>query len=75
MVKAWASIEDSKLHWYKTHQKEIRSDLYDGLRDAFRHDPDIDLGQRGKRIILPSGHPGSTRHMYQLFQDSMAIAS
>src|SRR6266478_423159 len=33
-----------------------------------------DLGQQGTRIVLPSTHPGSTRHMYQLFQDSMAIA-
>ena len=74
VVDAWTSIEDSKLYWYRTHQKEIRSDLYDGLKDAFRHDPDIDLGQRGKHIVLPSSHPSSTCHMYQLFQDSLAIA-
>src|ERR1700690_354184 len=32
------------------------------------------LGQIGTRIILPSSHHGSSRQMYQLFQDSMAIA-
>jgi len=74
MVDAWASIEDSELHWVRNNQKTIRSDLYDGLRDALRHDPNVQLGERGKRIVLPASHPGSTRHMYQLFQDSMAIA-
>ena len=28
----------------------------------------------GKQVILPASHPGSTCHMFQLFQDSMAIA-
>src|SRR6202050_5217175 len=74
LVDAWASIEDSELFWVRNNQKTIRSDLYDGLRDALRLDPDLHLGQRGKRIILPASHPGSTHHMYQLFQDSMAIA-
>ena len=74
MVDAWASIEDSELHWVRNNQKTIRSDLYDGLRDALRHDQNVQLGERGKCIILLASHPGSTRHMYQLFQDSMAIA-
>ena len=41
VVDAWASIEDSELYWYRTHQKEIRSDLYDGLRDAFTWDKGV----------------------------------
>ena len=74
VVDAWASIGDRKLHCVRNHQMKIRSDLYNGLRDAFRHNPDVDLGQRGKCIILPATQPSSTCHMYQLFQDSMAIA-
>ena len=74
LVDAWASIEDSKLHWVRNNQKTIRSDLYDGLRDTLRNDPDGHLGQRGKRIVLPASHSSSACHMYQLFQDSMAIA-
>ncbi|KXN86259.1 hypothetical protein AN958_10312, partial [Leucoagaricus sp. SymC.cos] len=31
------------------------------------------LAHHGKRVILPSSHIGSDRHMHQLFQDSMAI--
>src|SRR6202453_2341635 len=76
VVDAWASIEGSELHWLRTHQKNIRADVYQGVRDAVDgqdHHP-VNLGQQGTRIILPSSHPGSARHMYQLFQDSMAIA-
>ena len=64
MVDAWASVEDSVLFWVRNNQKTIRSDLYDGLRDALRHDPDLHLGERGKRIVLPASHPGNARHMY-----------
>jgi len=52
MVDAWASIENSELHWVRNNQKTIRSNLYNGLRDAMRHDPNIQLGQRGKRIHI-----------------------
>ena len=33
-----------------------------------------DLNEIGKRIILPSSYLGSSRSMYQLYQDSMALA-
>src|ERR1700749_2361487 len=74
VVDAWASIEESELNWVRENQKKIRADLYDGLRDAMRGAEDIDMSNMGKRIVLPASHPGSSRHMYQLFQDSMAIA-
>src|SRR6202041_3050359 len=74
LVDAWASIEDSELHWVRNNQKTIRSDLYDGLRDALRNVQNVDLSQMGKRIVLPASHPGSTHHMFQLFHNSMAIA-
>ena len=74
LVDSWASIEASELYWIRHNQKTIRADLYDGLRDALRDIENIDMSQMGKRVILPASHPGSTRHMFQLFQDSMAIA-
>ncbi|RDX46067.1 hypothetical protein OH76DRAFT_1330930, partial [Lentinus brumalis] len=74
MVDAWASVEASSLAWIQFHQKDIRADLYQGLLDAVNaSDEGVNLGEQGQRIILPSTHPGSSRHMYQLFQDSMAI--
>jgi PIF1-like helicase/Helitron helicase-like domain at N-terminus len=76
LVDAWVSTEESKLHWVRTNQKKIRADLYQGLHDAVHGNQDgapVNLGQQGQRIVLPSSHLGSSRHMYQLFQDSMAI--
>ena len=71
---AWASIESSELYWVHNNQKMIRAELYDGLRDALRGVQNVDASQMGKHIVLPASHPGSNCHMFQLFQDSMAIA-
>ena len=74
LVDTWASIESSKLYWIRSNQKTIRAELYDGLKDALRGVENVDASQMGKHIVLPASHPGSTHHMFQLFQDSMAIA-
>ena len=73
VVDAWASTEQSELNWIRHHQKELRSDVYHDIRNAVNNDENADAAQRGKRVILPSTHLGSPCHMYQLFQDSMAI--
>ena len=75
VVDAWASIEQSKLNWVRYHQKELRADVYQGLRDAAMGDRDenFNLAEHGQRLILPSTHIGSERNMLQLYQDSMAI--
>ena len=74
VVNAWASTEQSELNWIRHHQKELRADVYQGLRDqAAQPDHDTDMAEIGQRIILPSSHGGSSCHMYQLFQDSIAI--
>ena len=74
-VDAWASIEQSKLNWVRHHQKELRADVYQGLRDAAMGDrnENFNLAEHGQRLILPSTHIGSERNMLQLYQDSMAI--
>jgi hypothetical protein len=77
VVDAWASVEQSELFWVQNNQKKIRADLYQGLKDvvedSYGSDNVVDMAQQGKRIVLPSSHSGSPRHMFQLFQDSMAI--
>jgi hypothetical protein len=71
----FASIDQSRLHWYQQNQAKIRACLYSGLEDAAAHgDEDIDLHMLGQRFILPSSYIGGPRHMQQRFQDSMAIA-
>ena len=75
VVDAWASVEQNMLNYVRFHQKELRADVYQGLRDAAMGDRDenFNLAQHGQRLILPSTHVGSERNMLQLYQDSMAI--
>ena len=75
VVDAWASVEQNTLNWIKHHQKELRAEVYSGLRDAALGDRDenVNLAEHGRRIILPSSFGGGERHMSQLFHDSMAI--
>ncbi|PIA51519.1 hypothetical protein AQUCO_01100400v1 [Aquilegia coerulea] len=71
IVDAWASYEQNRLYWIRTHQADLRCDVYSGLTDIVTngHNPN-DIG---KKSILPSTHLGSPRHMYEIYQDSMAI--
>ena len=55
------------------NQKKIQSELYNGLQDHAAQDPNLDLGNVGQSIILPSSHTGSPCYMQQLLQDSLAI--
>jgi hypothetical protein len=73
VVDAWASTEQSELNWIRHHQKELRADSYQSLHTAINANPETDAANTGQRVVLPSTHLGSPRHMYQLFQDSMAI--
>lgn len=71
IVDAWAATEQNRLSYYRHNQGEIRGELYQDLTDI---GPDgLEPGQVGRQIILPSSFPGSPRHMFEIFQDSMAI--
>ena len=71
VVDAWATTEQSALDWICHNQTKLRADLY---KTALQNiEDDVGAENRGDRIILPSSHLGSPRHMFQLFQDSMAI--
>ncbi|KAI9121211.1 hypothetical protein K1719_008244 [Acacia pycnantha] len=72
VVDAYTMIEAQRLLWIRTHQKELRADMYSGLSDA------LISGERnasniGKRIILPSTFTGGARYMIQAYQDAMTI--
>ena len=75
VVDAWASIEQNMLNFLRFHQKELRADVYQGLRDvaAGDHDENLNLAEHGQHNILPSTHIGSEQNILQLYQDSMAI--
>ncbi|KAI9108260.1 hypothetical protein K1719_020743 [Acacia pycnantha] len=65
-------IESQRLLWVRTHQKELRVDLYQGLADAVLSG-ETNGATIGKRIILPSSFTGGARYMLQTYQDAMAI--
>jgi len=72
VVDAWAVCDQNKLSWIRSHQANIRADLYSGLADTLVAG-DADLDRIGKRVVLPSSYVGGDRFMQQLYQDSMAI--
>ena len=69
---AFANIDQEDLSWIRTHQDDLRSELYSNLTDSISAE-DSDIRQVGKRIVLPSSYRGSPRYMAKCFQDSMAI--
>ncbi|KAL0340239.1 UNVERIFIED_CONTAM: hypothetical protein Sradi_4540700, partial [Sesamum radiatum] len=56
-VDCYAAIEQQRLNFTKTHQAEMRGDLYQGLEDVVVIG-DIDAGAIGRRIVLPSSFTG-----------------
>lgn len=72
LVDIWAICDQTKLDWIKTHQSNIRADLYNGVQDALISE-DVDATSLGRRFILPSSYTGGPRFMAKQYQDSMAI--
>jgi len=71
-VDAFAACDATTLDWLRRNQSRIRADVYQGLKDNLIA-ADVDLGELGRRVVLPSSFTGGDRFMQQLFQDSMAI--
>ncbi|NEL52376.1 hypothetical protein G3V67_24155, partial [Escherichia coli] len=71
IVDAWTSTEQNRLTYFCLNQSDLHVDLYigldDGIVDGFNEN------EIGKRSILPSSFAGNARHMFEIFQDSMAI--
>jgi len=72
IVDAYASVEEDRLDYIRKNQKNLRSEIYQGIQDAITRG-DTNAQAIGKRIILPSSHTGSPRYMIQNYQDAMAI--
>ncbi|XP_028767101.1 uncharacterized protein LOC114724813 [Neltuma alba] len=72
IVDGYTMIESQRLLWVRTHQKELRADLYQGLSDAVLSG-ERNASHTGKRIILPSTFTGGARYMLQNYQDAMAL--
>ncbi|KAL6574843.1 hypothetical protein OROMI_012128 [Orobanche minor] len=69
LVDGYTMIETARLTYIRTHQQELRSELYCGLRDAHGRGET----KLGKLIVLPETFTGGARNMMQNYQDAMAI--
>ena len=72
IVDAFASIEENRLRFIVKNNKNLRSEVYKGIKDAL-HKGDVDGNSISKRVILPASFTGSKRYMVQNYQDAMAI--
>ncbi|WRX23972.1 Helitron helicase-like domain - like 1 [Theobroma cacao] len=72
IVDTYAIIEEEILLFIRNNQKQLRAELYKGLKYAFARG-DNNANTVGKRIVLPSSFTGSPRYLLQNHQDSMAI--
>jgi hypothetical protein len=73
VVDQYAKVESQRLKYIRTHQNDLRADLYRGVVDAMHSN--VPTSQVGKNVVLPSSFIGGPRYMHQLFQDSMTIVS
>ena len=80
LCMAYAKVEALRLRYVSTHQRELRADLYQNIRDAVAADAELgqpeqrgaardEAGQPqpavGRRVILPATFVGAPRHMRQ----------
>lgn len=72
VVDQYAKYEQNNLRYINMNQRQLRSELYNGLVDA-TNSRETSTMNIGRRIILPSSFVGSPRYMRQLYQDSMAV--
>ena len=56
LVDAWAACDQNKCDWIRSHQKNLRADLYNGVADALVQADTEPLNPTnlGKRILLSS---------------------
>lgn len=74
IVDAWAQLEQDRLNYYKTHQEDFRIEQAAGVIEALPQDRPADLQSVGRAVYLPSSFVGGARYMFQLLQDSLAVA-
>ncbi|XP_026400640.1 uncharacterized protein LOC113296553 [Papaver somniferum] len=71
LVDSWASTEQSRLDFLRFNQGKPRADQYAEIKEM--KNAGLKPNQGGKPCILPSSFTGGPRHMFEIYQDSMAI--
>nr|XP_011463708.1 PREDICTED: uncharacterized protein LOC101292992 [Fragaria vesca subsp. vesca] len=72
LVDAYATVEEDRLDFVRTHQGNVRSDIRKNIFVAASSGV-TQTRDMGKQIILPSTHTGSPRDMINNYQDTIAI--
>ncbi|XP_074337658.1 uncharacterized protein LOC141674853 [Apium graveolens] len=72
VVDAFSCVEQARLWWLRTHQQNLRSDLYSSVAKKLVNGETI-TSNVGKGFILPANFLGSKRYMQQNFQDALAV--
>ncbi|XP_074346471.1 uncharacterized protein LOC141685257 [Apium graveolens] len=72
VVNAFSCIEQARLWWLRTHQTNLRSDLYSTLAKKVVNGW-TDATNVGKGFVLRANFLGSKRYMQQNFQDALAV--
>jgi hypothetical protein len=72
VVDIYIKIESHRLDWMRSHQTELRADLYQGFCDS------LEAGERrgattGKWIVLSRSFIGGPRDMRKWYMDAMAL--
>ena len=66
-----AKMISERLQYFRTHQNEIRAELYSTLRDHTAAGGSVN--DVGRAIRLPSSFVGGPRYMHNRQQDAYAI--
>lgn len=74
VVDSYMMMESWRLNYYRSHQKQLRAEIYRGLTDAIMIGA-TEGASIGKRVILPSSFTGGARYTMQNYQDAMAICN
>jgi hypothetical protein len=71
-VDAFCQRDNQRLYWLRSHQREIRADLYQNVQAA--HAAGATAGHQvgSPTIVLPSSYRGGPRFMAGKFRDAMA---
>jgi hypothetical protein len=71
VVHLWAAAEHCRLSWIRTHQKDLRAELYNGVVDALHEG--VDALSIGKKIVLPASFTSGPRFMQRNLQNVLAL--
>jgi hypothetical protein len=72
LVDTFTMLESQRLSFIRYNQKEVRSDILNGLQEAVIRG-ETAASSVGRRVIIPPSFTGGMRYMFNNSQDAMAI--